>query len=108
MSAGEVVEKLGLAGNGAGGRVGIRDVNLLEGIDFLWTVTDIIMVELNPPDAKFAVRVIGPNGYEPTTKAMTVDVEDLIPAPAFLRRTIPHILYVVGWRMDPRKMRAVL
>ena len=87
MSAGEVVQKLGLAGNGVGGRVGIRDVKLLTGIEFLWTVSDITIVELNPPDAKTAVRAIGPNGYEPTTKVMTVDVEDLIPAPR-LRRSV--------------------
>ena len=92
MSAGEVVQKLGLAGNGVGGRVGIRDVKLLTGIEFLWTVSDITIVELNPPDAKIAVRVIGPHGYEPTTKVMTVDVEHLIPAPRLRRSASSRLL----------------
>ena len=48
MSVGEVVQKLGLAGNGVGGRVGIRDVKLLIGIELFLTVWDITIVELTP------------------------------------------------------------
>ena len=49
MSAGEVVQKLGLAGNGVGGRVGIRDVKLLTGIELFLTVWYITIVELTHP-----------------------------------------------------------
>ena len=76
-------------------------MKLFIGTGLCLTVCDIAIVELNHPAANISVRVIGPTGYEPTTKAMTVDVEDPIPAPAILRRTIPYILYIVDWRMDP-------
>ena len=79
MSIGEVVERLGLAGNGIGGRVGIRDTKVLMGTGLCFTVCDITIVELNPPEVKICARGLGQNGYEPTFKEFTVDIEDLIP-----------------------------
>ena len=79
MSIGEVVGRLGLGGNWIGGRVGIRDTKVLMGIGLCFTVCDITIVELNPPEVKFCVRGLGRNGYEPTFNELTVDIEDLMP-----------------------------
>ena len=78
MSIGEVVESLGLVGNGIGGRVGVRDPKVLLGFGLCFTVSDITIVELNPPGAKKSVSGLGPNGYEPTFKKISCGVEDLV------------------------------
>ena len=56
MSIGEVVERLGLVGNGIGGRVGVRDPSVLLGTGLCFTVSDITIAELNPPAVKLSVK----------------------------------------------------
>ena len=44
-----------------------------------FTVCDITIVELNPPEVKNPVRGLRPHSYEPTFKEFDYGIEDLIP-----------------------------
>ena len=84
LSAQEVLQRLGLVGDGVGQAVGVRTAEDLLGSGIAFTASKIILKDLNPPEATIAVTgTMWREGDKITvTKDLVVAVESLVPLDA--------------------------
>ena len=76
-----VLQRLGLQGNGIGGRVGLRCLTLLVGLEGASFAKELIVKSWNLPDVTVDVAIDMPDQPR-VTKEWLVNVDDLIPATA--------------------------
>ena len=68
MNVSEIVQTLGLKGDGVGGLVGLRSAKALYGTGVAFTTTEVRIVELNPPEAVVVVSGVDAKSLSPTKK----------------------------------------
>ena len=77
MSVSDVVQCLGLTGNGEGGLVHVRNLKTLLGTGVAFTASEVRIVELNPPEATLRIKGISNRSSKRVIQTLVVNVDDL-------------------------------